>query len=163
MDGSWHFYTWDYRYTRLVQNPEQVPATGCRVAVEPNYTITPETPRAEALWKVFLKRTLAAAWQAAGVRIVVDLNLDSDCRHHDLGLLGVPPGWPSYATRAHRGVPFEQIEREFDLAARHARGDVRLFCVFGGGRKTKAACKARGWSWVAEHRQVVQGIERPYG
>jgi hypothetical protein len=163
MTGTYHYYTHDFKFTRLIQRPEQVPATGCVVAVEPNYTITPETPRAEALWKIYLKRKLAAAWQAAGVRIVVDLNLDSECRHHDIGLLGVPPGWPAYATRAHRGVPFEQIEREFDLAARHSGGGVRLFCVFGGGRKVKAATLARGWVHAPEHRQVVQGIAEPYG
>ena len=163
MTGTWHCYTHDYKFERLRLKPGMVPDTGCAVAVEANYTITPETPRAEALWKIYLKRKLAREWQLRGVRIVVDLNLDCDCLRHDIGLLGVPEGWPAYATRAHRGVPFGQIEREFDLASRHARGDVRLFCVFGGGRKVRTATLARGWQWIAEHRQVVQGIAEPYG
>src|SRR5262245_7355762 len=82
MPGSWHFYTWDYKFTRLQHEPGQVPRTGCKVCVEPNYTITEDMPAARALWLTFQKRTLSAAWQAAGVRIVVDINLDAEGRHH---------------------------------------------------------------------------------
>jgi hypothetical protein len=161
MPGTWHFYTHDYKYLHLWRCPRLLTATGCRVVVEPNYSTYPEMSRAEALWGVFRKRVLARHWQLAGVRTVVDLDVEP--RFRDLALLGVPDGWPSYATRVHRGMGLDVIEEDFDLACRHARGAPALFAVFGGGRKVKRACLRRGWEWCAEHRQVVQGIEAPYG
>jgi hypothetical protein len=138
-----------------------IPATGCVVAVEPNFSVCDETPAAEALWWAYNKRRIAYRWQELGVRVICDLNVGP--RHREINLLGVPKGWTAYATRAHRGAPFEAIHDEFLLACEHAGTEEILFVVFGGGRKRIGQyCRHNGWPWVPEHRQVVQGLERPY-
>jgi hypothetical protein len=161
MPGTWHGYTHDYKMTSLVRRPDILPATGCQVAVELNFSVCDETPLAEAFWWTYQKRRIARRWQELGVRIIVDLNVG--LQYRSVNLLGVPEGWDAYATRAHRGASFEAIHDEFLLACEHAGTEEILFVVFGGGRKRIGQyCRHNGWPWVPEHRQVVQGLERPY-
>lgn len=143
MPGTYHFYTDDYKMTMLCRRPWMLPATGCRVAVEPNFSTWAGMDRPAATNAIFWKRSLARAWQHAGVRIVVDLNLHEDWRH--LAFLGVPRGWRSYATRRHRGFDLDAIEREFAAAAEHAGTADILFFVIGGWKKVRDHCLARGW------------------
>jgi hypothetical protein len=161
MPGTWHFYTYDFHFTALTRDPSIVPLTGCTAAVEANYSTYAEMGRAEALWGVYRKRLLARWWQAHGVKIIVDLNVDR--RFYDLALLGVPEGWPSYATRVHRGNTPDDVEENYEIALAHAGTTPALFAVFGGGRKYKRQCLDRGWAWVPEHRQVVAGVEVAFG
>ena len=170
--GSWHFYTSDYRFLGLIGRPFLVPRTGCAVAVEVNFTITPQMPRAVALERIYQKRRLSTLWQKdSQVRIIVDLNCSVGGRHDDLNLLGVPVGWGAYATRVHREASFEQIEAEHELAVCHwAKGQtvasllrkqdpptLPFWVVFGGGKRAKAACAARDWRWVPEWMDKVKG------
>jgi hypothetical protein len=162
MPGTWHLFANDYVFTHLIKWPELLPATGCRCAVEPNFSVCDETPAAEALWWTYQKRRIARRWQELGVRIICDLNVGP--RHREINLLGIPKGWTAYATRAHRGAPFEAIHDEFLLACERAGTEDILFAVFGGGRKRIGQyCRHNGWPWVPEHRQVVQGLEKAYG
>ena len=161
MPGTYHLYSHDYKFSTLIRHPEAIRASGCRVAVEPNFSTHEAMAGAEILWWTYQKRRIARLWQAWGVRILVDLNVSRKARAFNL--LGVPRGWRAYATRAHRGVPFDALHDEFCLAADHAGTDDVLFCVFGGGRgRVGRHCLANGWAWVPEHRQVVAGLERAY-
>jgi hypothetical protein len=152
--GTVHFYTDDYKFSRLWLDPTSLFATGCRVAIEVNFSTHAGMSRAEALWGIYRKRTLSRAWQAAGIDIVVDLNVDPKFR--DLTLLGVPPGWDAYATRIHRSVPFGQVEADHAMAAAHAGRPDPSFVVFGGGQQVQRACAARDWPWIPEHWQLAE-------
>lgn len=161
MSGTWHFYTWDYRFTALLGRPEAVPLTGCAAAVEPNFSTWPGMPEADAIEAIRRKRTLAVAWQRAGVRIWADLDVAPEFAA--LNLAGVPRSWRSFATRAHRDAGPEGIERDFAIAAAHLGVPVAdLRCVvFGGGARTRRLCLDRGWARVVEHSDRARG--RPEG
>jgi len=73
--GTYHFYTEDKRFNTIWQKPDMVVAAGCVNAVEPNYSVYDQVPRAVALWATFRKRWLARYWQSRGIRIFVDLNV----------------------------------------------------------------------------------------
>lgn len=159
--GTYHYYSDDYKFSRLWLDPSRVSSLTCVVAVECNFSTYAGMPRAEALWGIYRKRTLARLWQDAGVAILVDLNVEPCFR--DLSLLGVPRGWNAYATRIHRSVPFAEIEADFAQAVAHAGRPDPLFVVFGGGQRIEVACRQRGWPWIPEHRQVVAGRYTPHG
>jgi hypothetical protein len=162
MPGTWHFYCNDYVFSHVFRIPALVPRTRCQAAVEPNFSTTDEMPNAELIWLTYKKRLVSKRWQQEGVRVLVDLNVCKKAQ--EINLLGVPKGWLAYATRAHKGVPLDAIEEQFGLAAEHAGTGNILFVVFGGGRKRiRQHAIDRGWEWVPEHRQVVAGLERPYG
>jgi hypothetical protein len=159
--GTIHFYGDDYKFTRLWHDTGRLLAAAPAVAVEANFSTHPGMARAEVLWGIYRKRTLARAWQAHGIRLVVDLDVEPAYR--DLALLGVPRGWRAYATRVHRGIPLATIEGDYELAARHAGAGPVLFVVYGGGDAIPRHCAGRGWVWIPEHRQVVAGRVAPYG
>lgn len=161
MPGTWHFYTHDYKFSGQRCRPEMVPATDCKVAVEPNFSTEDAMAAYEILWWTAQKRKLARQWQEAGIRVIVDLNVCEKAR--EINLIGVPEGWTAYAVRAHIGVPFDVLYDNFLMACSHAGTEEILFCVFGGGRRIKEPSRHNGWTWVPEHRQVVAGLEEPYG
>lgn len=160
MPGTYHFYTHDYKWSGQRCRPGMVADTGCRVAVEPNFSTHEDMPDYEILWLTAQKRIYARAWQEAGIRVIVDLNVARKAR--EINLIGVPEGWTAYATRAHKGVPFSALYEEYLIARDHAGTEEILFCVFGGGRRIKEPCRHNGWAWVPEHRQVVAGLEKAY-
>jgi len=155
MPGTFHFYTDDYRFSRLIHHPARILASMPRAAIEANFSTGPHTSRAESLFGVFLRRRLSTLWQEWGLRIAVDLNLHDDVM--DLALLGVPIGWPSYATRTHRRTSIADTEDRFNLAVSHSRVSNPLFIVVGGGKPVKDACRERDWVYVPEHMRIVDG------
>lgn len=156
MEGTYHFLTDDYKFAGLWAAPDKLPDSGCRVAVEPNYSTAPGMDPAAVRERVIRKRSLARHWQSRGVRIVVDLNVDPSLRRENLE--GVPRGWRAYAVRHQSGIPLEEIEADFDLASFHAGGTADLlFCVFGGWRKVRDLCAARKWTWIAEDMHSARG------
>lgn len=162
MPGTWNLYTADFKFTHLWVKPLLLPRTDCHAAVEANFSTWDDMPRAEAFWGIYRKRTLARIWQDNGVRIIVDLDVEP--RFRDIALLGVPEGWNAYATRVHKGLPFSVIEEDHALAVRHSGRPDPFFVVFGGGyASAKPECLRRGWHWVPEHRQVVEGKVAAYG
>jgi hypothetical protein len=171
MRGTYHFYTRDSRFDPLWANPAKVLKSGCPSIVEPNFSTHEQTPFSVALWAIFRKRWLARWWQSKGLRVLVDLNV-----HHALleahpatagerpNFLGVPRGWPAYATRSHGGAASPDfLDREYAAAAEHSGLDrIPLFLVIGGGRAVEALCGARGWVWVAEQSQTARaGRSKP--
>lgn len=154
MEGTYFFYANDYIWHRLAFDPGQLPRTGCRCAVEPNFSTHEDLPRAKVLHDIQQKRWIARQWQKAGVRIFVDLNVEPCFR--DLALLGVPYGWRAYATRKHRDVRLSELEADWRMAVKHADTEDVLFAVFGGGQRVKKMCGDRGWEWCPEHRDVVK-------
>jgi hypothetical protein len=161
MPGTWHFYTDDRKFEPLWRRPQRVLASGPAAIVEPNFSTTDQQPLACALWHVYRKRWLARYWQARGLRVFCDLNVDSSLNHPCDGLhgappnlLGVPRGWRSYASRAHADSP-GSLDLEWEVAQEWAAPQRPTFLVVGGGRKVKALAQERGWVWVPEQMQIV--------
>jgi len=154
MRGTWLFYCDDYRFTALWADPSGVVNTQCANAVEPNFTIGPQTPRALALWQIYRKRWIARWWQDYGIRVFVDMNVDTQT-FADIMLLGVPKGWKAYATRGY-SKRMEFTLAEYELAKAHA-GCEPLFLLYGGGAVCQELARERGWVYVSEHMDLKAG------
>lgn len=150
-----HFYTDDFKFWGLNRNPQNVVATGCAMACEPNYSTWPEMARAEFLWWTYSKRIVARWWQEHGVRVLVDLNTDG--AFDDLALLGVPEGWRAYATRWHKGNDEESMLLDHRKACARAGSDDVLFVVFGGGQRPRRMCEEQEWAYVPEEADTSRG------
>jgi len=152
MPGTWVFYTDDYRFTGLMNDPDKLLGTGCAVAAEMNFTIAPDTPRACALYSIFKKRWYNRYWQSRGVRTIVDLFTSTDVLG-DMDLLGVPKGWGAFCTRGEGDRQIGWIEKDYERAARWTGKEPDLFLVYGGGDGVKRLCEIRGWVWVAAYME----------
>lgn len=162
MQGTYHFYTDDYRFEGVWADPAPLINSGCRSVVEPNFSTNALMPRAVVLWHVYRKRWLARFWQEFGVRVWVDLALD--VAHRDLALLGVPKGWKSYATYTYtRDYPLEWLIGDYELAVEHAGTDQILFLVYGGDTPIEQLCRKRGWLWCSAHQQAYFRNVKPTG
>lgn len=156
-----HFYTDDYKFEALWRKPEQLANLRPRSVVEPNFSTSEVMPRALVLGAIFQKRWMSRFWQSCGIRIFVDLNVQP--RFYEANLLGVPKGWQSYATRYVNTLPdgtkagVEWVERDYEVAERHADGNKVLFAVFGGRDKAEALCARNGWLWIPEDSAVKRG------
>lgn len=136
MYGTYHFYVDDYRFEKVWDDPDKVVKSHCVSVVEPNFTNAVETPKALAIYNTYRKRWLARYWQAAGIRVFVDLNVHPKWRK--LNLVGVPKGWRAYATRGYADRVHE-LDNELALARKHAGTEIH-FWVYGGGKVVKAWC-----------------------
>jgi hypothetical protein len=134
--GGWHFYVDDYRFARVLRQPEIVEATEPTYCCEPNISITNQTPVAIAARSVYVKRYTARQWQDAGIPIVVDINVGE--RHQDLNLAGVPADWPTFSTRGR----VETIESDWLSLQRF--GEPTLIIVGGGRRVREIAQRLAG-------------------
>jgi len=146
MNGTWAFYTDDYRFEELWRDPSPVVNTQAINIVEPNFSTTAQMPFAVCLYNIYRKRWLARWWQSRGLRVFVDLNVHP--KLYEVNLLGVPQGWKSYATRGY-SAQLDLLEREYELARAHA-GSTPLFVVYGGGKAVQEHCKANGLIWFDE-------------
>ena len=156
MPGMWHFYTEDYKFTGIWKNPDVLIRTGCKSAIELNFSTSIHHPKAEVLYNIWRKRWLARYWQNAGIQMVVDLNVEPLV--WDLNMLGVPKGWKSYATRWY--ARFEDINWQFEQAKKHAETDDITFFVFA--TKTKdviETCKEKGWIPVRMDMNTMGGMK----
>ncbi len=154
--GTLHFYTEDYRFNAVWDNPSDPLKAGPVSAVEPNYTIKAADPLALTVWRTYQKRWLARYWQSQGVRVFVDLNVSAG--HDALNLTGVPKGWRAYATRGY-SEQIDALEAELGIAEKHA-GDSVLFLVYGGGKSIKQWSKGnagRGVIWIPEDADLAKG------
>lgn len=151
MRGTWHFYTEDYRFSGLWSRPTAVVDSAAVAAVEPNWSVHAQTPRAVAIWQTFRKRWLARYWQASGMRIWVDLYVDR--RWRDENLLGVPFHWASFATRGSSRTPAD-LEEEVAHAELHTQAQATVL-VYGGSRDIVSLCQRRGWLQVPEEATAV--------
>lgn len=161
MEGTWLFYTEDYRYEALWADPSPILATRCVNAVEPNFSCYENMPPAVAIWQIYRKRWIARWWQSCGVRIFVDLNVAVN--HYDLNLLGIPAGWRAFATRGY-AARIDATHAEYSQACHIASAGsdepvTPLFVVYGGGKAVKEACRANGWLWLQEDMDTAKGRE----
>lgn len=147
LGGTLHFYTDDNRFINLLNDPTPVVNAGVAAAVEPNFSCYTGTPRAVALYRIFAKRWIARFWQSKGINIFVDLNVSPE--FYEDNLLGVPAGWPSWATRGSSRNLTWTLE-EYAIARQHAGRDDILFVVFGGGSEVKEAAQAHNWVYMPE-------------
>lgn len=161
--GTWHFYAWDAKFEVLWKYPDRVFASGAPVLCEPNFSTVEQTPLWHALSQIGRKRWLARYWQAQGRKVLVDLNVAPRLNRPlpEIGgrvpnLLGVPPGWPAYSTRAHANQP-EHLTAEWDLAREHSGREAPLFLVVGGGKRVKELAREHGWLAVDEPVQQALG------
>lgn len=154
MRGTWHFYTEDYRFSRLTSRPGDLLNSRCVSAVEPNFSIHSQVPYALALHRIYQKRHLARLCQESGIRVFVDLNVASEFAL--LNLAGVPDGWSAYATRGS-AENLEGLQRELELARTRAQGRELLFAVYGGGRSVREFCLAERLLWFAEAQDTERG------
>jgi hypothetical protein len=155
MGGTYHFYTCDTKFTALARDPHRLVASGCRGAVEPNYSTWPEMEPARFWDGVRLKRALACHWGRAGVKLIADLGVDPVFRAANFA--GIPRGWRAYAVRHQRGIGLDEIGRDHAAACAHAGTSEILFIIVGGWRKVRDLCARRGWTWVAEDLHRARG------
>jgi hypothetical protein len=152
IEGTYHFYTSDRKFRALASHPDALP-TMCQAAVEINFSTRPDMPRALALYTIYRKRAIALRWQARGLRVWVDLNVDR--AYDDLALLGVPTGWQAYANRGY-SVDLDHLVESYDRAKERAGGDIR-YLVYGGGAGAKALCQQHGWIWAQDDADSARG------
>ena len=143
--GSYHFYVNDAKFEYLWKLPDQVFASGVITLCEVNFTIDKDAPKAFALWQICRKRSLSRYWQAAGIDILVDLNV-VDC-FLDLALVGVPQGWKAYSTRGYAELPESDLIDRWHLAQKHSGIKKPLFVVYAGGQRIQELCKEYGWEY----------------
>ena len=156
MEGTYHFYTEDYKFSALWKRPERLVHSGCPTAIEPNFSINDQMPMAVVIYRVYQKRWMARYWQSMGVRMFVDLNVPT--RFQEINLMGVPEGWGAFATRAyteHKGA-LKLLEEQYGIAKAVAER-TPLFVVYGGGKPVKEKCGKMGWTWVPEDSDKVRG------
>lgn len=151
--GTWLFYTEDYRFAALWHDPTPVLNSGCTNVVEANFSLYNDMPVAVALYRIYQKRWLARFWQSQGIRVFVDLNVAEP--FVGFNFMGVPYGWQAYCTRGYnfRG---DALDREFARATVHAGTQDILFFVYGGGREIQQQCWERGWLWLMEDRTAAR-------
>lgn len=154
MEGTWHFYSEDYRFSGLWKNPNALVETGCVGIVEPNYSCYEQMPLAVGLYRIYQKRWLACYWQSKGINVIVDLNVSSV--YKKVNLLGVPKGWNAFATRGYSDRVTE-INDEYALACEHSHRKDILFFVYGGGKAVLQECQKHGYVWLPEESDVARG------
>jgi len=144
--GAWHFYTEDYRFSRVWKVPLMVVDTNPTWVCELNPSIADDAPIAEVIHIVYRKRWVTRFWQSHGLAVAVDLNVPP--RFQALNLSGVPRGWLTYSTRA-KATELGVLETEYQIAAKHA-GTFPLFIVVGGGEAANQLCRQLpGAVWIA--------------
>lgn len=149
-----HFYTDDSKFSALVNDSAPVVAARPSAAVEVNFSTMPVMSRALVLYRTFQKRAISRRWQQAGIRLLVDLNVDYEFA--DINLYGVPEGWRAYAVRAY-AKDLEHVEQAHEWAQARRGSDDLLYVVYGGGRRASELCSARGWAWVNEDSDERRG------
>jgi hypothetical protein len=148
--GTWFFYTEDYRFENLWKHPEQLLMTGCTNASEINFSCYAEMPLPIGFYQIYRKRWIARYWQEYGVKILVDMNVNS--KFFKMNLLGVPKGWRAYCTRGYNErVKF--IEEQFAICQEQAESNDILFVVYGGGKLVRTACQHYGWIHIVEEME----------
>ncbi len=154
MQGTYHFYIEDFKFTALWKDPTPIINSRCISIIEPNFSTNPYQPRAVAIWDMYRKRWLSRYWQENGVRVVVDLNVSPN--FVDLAFMGVPRGWGAYGLRASAGQA-DFVTDVFKQAKAHADGNKTLFVVYGGGLDYKTLCEINGWVWLPEYAHIKDG------
>lgn len=145
MTGTYGGFTDDYRFEALWNAPDKLVNSGCKVAVELNYSVSPRMPPAVVIYRTYQKRWLARYWQSQGVKIIVDVNVPEAC--FSLNLLGVPREFRAFMMRSHVGT-HDLIPKYYERLCEYCGSDV-FFAVYGGELHGEAhrICQAHGFAW----------------
>ncbi len=155
--GTLHFYVDDYRWgDALYQHPEKILNHNPMNIVEPNYSLFAEMPLAFGIQNVYKKRLIARSMQERGIRVFVDLNVNS--KWYRINMLGVPHGWSSFCTRGYSDR-LNYLVFEHQLAKSWAGDNRLLFVVYGGGKKIKEYCKQNGLIYVTPMVTIKKQIK----
>ncbi len=141
--GTWAFYTDDYKFTGLQDDPLPPILSGAAGLIEPNFSILNETPDAVASYLIYLKRWIARSWQEACLTINLWVDLAVAPAHAKKSLLGVPSGWQRYATTA-RDFEIDLLDQDLNTATVGSAGNPFTLIVYGGGAEVKDWCRNRG-------------------
>lgn len=150
MSGTWHFYVADYKFEALWKNPDQLVKTACRTTVEVNFSSDEQQPYPVALWNIYRKRWMARYWQTKGIRLFVDLNVDS--RFREINLLGVPRGWNAFATRWNNSV--ETLAADLQMARDLSGKTTPNMVVYSGSPAAREFCQENGLLWVQNKIEI---------
>jgi hypothetical protein len=150
--GTIHFYVEDHKIQPLLTYPDLLLNTDCKIAVEPNFSLGPQTPLAYGKFFIYMKRFISRFWQSHGVKIYVDLSVDD--KFSDLNMLGVPLGWGAFACRGYQGNTVESIREKYFKAVSWSMDRSCYFLVYGGGPDIKRAAMRYGWLWIPEDSHV---------
>lgn len=137
--GILHFYTDDYRFSKLYDRPEIILVHNPSSIVEPNYTVPNEMATALGMRYIYQKRQIARLMQDKGIRVFVDLNVSN--KFYAYNFLGVPKGWSAFATRGYANR-LTALEFEWSAAKVVSAGNPLTFLVYGGGETIKEWCKS---------------------
>jgi hypothetical protein len=155
MAGTVHFYTDDYKFTALWEDPTPVINGGYVNACEPNYSINVQMPAAVALYRIYQKRWIARYWQAYGVHVIADLHVGG--QHRELNALGIPQGYAAFCTRSYESDGMvEELETDYAQAVSIRGGEDLQFLVVGGGNLTAEVCAKHAWVHVREFRNDMK-------
>lgn len=160
MPGCWHFYTDDYRFSRVASRPRDLTNSACAAAVELNVSVRHDTPPVLALHATYRKRLAARQWQEDGVDVLVDLNVAG--RYLEDNLRGVPRGWRAFVTRGSAKT-LAELEAEVDAAAAIAGTRELLLVVYAGPAWVRDLAERRGWIWYPEEADEARGRTAPAG
>lgn len=155
--GTLHFYTDDYRFNALFERPESILHHDPACIVEPNYSLFFDTPVAFGLQYIYKKRFIARAMQERGIKVLVDLNVSP--KFYQLNFLGVPKGWRSYCTRGYSDR-LASLEKEYEMAQKHADGNRLLFVIYGGGQECQRFAAKHGCVYITPHVRFVDKAKR---
>lgn len=136
-NGILHFYTDDYRFRTIYEHPEKILKYNPGSIIEPNFSLSNDTPIAFGLQAIYKKRFLARAMQEKGIGVFIDLNVAP--KFYKLNLLGVPKGYQSFATRGCTDR-LNELQFEYQIAQYTANGKPFRFVVYGGGNVIEQWC-----------------------
>lgn len=150
-NGSIHFYTDDYRFTKVFEKPSSIVKMNPRNIVEPNFSCYVETPIAIGTAQIYKKRAVARYCQDHGINVFVDLNVNH--KFYKVNMLGVPKGYHSFCTRGYEDR-MDYLDFEYNLAKEWSDGNDLLFAIYGGGQKVRKYAQDHRCIYIA---QMVQG------
>lgn len=158
MKGTWHFYIEDRKFEGLWCGCDRLLQSSPLALIEPNFSVPWDAPGAVAVYQTYRKRWIARTLQAAGIFVIVDLNVDY--RHERINLLGVPQGWTAYATRGS-AWDSEILMRQWVIARQHSGVERPLFIVYSGGNRVERLCRENGWQYYPTYRGPMTYRNRP--
>lgn len=143
--GTLHFYTDDYRFRSIYEKPEKILKYNPGSIIEPNFSLSNDTPIAFGMQAIYKKRFLARAMQEKGIGVFVDLNVAP--KFYKLNLMGIPKGYSSFATRGCTDR-LNELQFEYEIAKFVANGNRFRFIVYGGGNVIEQWCKENNAVYV---------------
>lgn len=152
-NGTIHFFTDDYKFSALYEDPSKLANAHPRNIVEPNFSLFLDMAPAFGLQAIYKKRVIARMMQERGIRVFVDLNVAQ--KFIKLNLIGVPRGWRAFATRGYSDrVGGLELEYRIAEASASFAGRKPLFVVYGAGQRCKDFCKEVGAVYITPNLDI---------